>query len=189
MSQRHASSIRPCRRARPLRCWSICLLRLSRKTHLHPRLHLQLELDDVRWVRFGEVCRQRRVYARVAGAFSVAERPVRCSLRAVRCTARASALGRASLTPSSPSSSDDCGAQVLPQTTNCTDHRSYCQPRTRPLRETGAHTRAHHRQLHAPAACRVSPSGVRTCRACAETCFPHWSSASAPTLPAARTGR
>ena len=52
MSQRHASHIRPSRRARPLRCWSICLLRLSRKAHLHPRLHLQLELD-VRRVHYG----------------------------------------------------------------------------------------------------------------------------------------
>jgi hypothetical protein len=87
MSQRHASHIRSSHRARPLRCRSISLLRLRRKTRLHPRLHLQLELDDVRWVHFGEVCRQRRVYARVAGAFAAAERPAQAD--ALSCAARA----------------------------------------------------------------------------------------------------
>ena len=87
MSQRHASHIRPSRRARPLRCWSICLLRLSRKTHVHPRLHLQLELDVRPLHLWGpEGCREHSMHdrrvLRLVGAFSVAERPVRCSVRA-----------------------------------------------------------------------------------------------------------
>ena len=52
-----------------------------------------------------------------------------------------------------PRLSDDCGVQILPKTINSTDHHSHCLPRTFPLRATGACTRAHHRQLHAPAVC------------------------------------
>jgi hypothetical protein len=52
-----------------------------------------------------------------------------------------------------PRLSDDCGVQILPKTINSTDHHSHCLPRTCPLRATGACTRAHHRQLHAPAVC------------------------------------